>query len=159
MRLRRILIGSSLLLMLMSVGGFLYLKSLGVFSGQAVYADATGAIGGYDPVAYFAQGQAVPGEPQFHHVWNGAKWLFSSAENRDAFAADPAKYAPQFGGYCAYAVSEGYTANSDPTVWSVVDDRLYLNYNEAVAERWSAEQAVRIQTAQKNWPEMRPAGP
>lgn len=154
MRLRRILIGSSLLLMLMSVGGFVYLKSLGVFSSEPVYVGSKGAIEGFDAVAYFTQGAAVPGQVEFSHEWKGARWLFASAEHRDAFAANPEQYAPQFGGYCAYAVSEGYTARSDPKVWEIVDARLYLNFNAEVAEQWAAEQSTRIQAAEKNWPDI-----
>src|SRR5512134_1991711 len=72
------------------------------------------ALKGYDPVAYFNDGKAVEGSDQFTHEWNGANWRFASAEHRDAFASEPEKYAPQFGGYCAWAVSHGYTAKGDP---------------------------------------------
>ena len=84
------------------------------------------AIKGYDPVAYFKQSAAVKGSPQFTTQWMGATWQFSSAENRDLFAANPEQYAPQYGGYCAYAVSEGHTASIDPEAWKIVDGKLYV---------------------------------
>ncbi|MEM6355700.1 MAG: YHS domain-containing (seleno)protein, partial [Pseudomonadota bacterium] len=75
------------------------------------------AIDGTDPVAYFTEGKPVEGSSDFTHEWNGATWRFSSAENRDLFAGDPEKYAPQYGGYCAWAVAQGYTASTDPEAW------------------------------------------
>jgi YHS domain-containing protein len=98
-------------------------------AGGVVNASFTGtAIEGYDPVAYFNEGRPVEGKSEFSQEWMDATWYFASAENRDLFAADPEKYAPQYGGYCAWAVSQGYTANIDPQAWKVVDDKLYLNY-------------------------------
>ncbi len=90
------------------------------------------AIKGYDAVAYFRQGAPVKGSPAFKQQWMGATWLFSSAEIRDLFAADPDKYAPRYGGYCAYAVSEGHTASIDPEAWKIVDGKLYLNYSKGI---------------------------
>ena len=91
--------------------------------------DAQGvALHGYDAVAYFTQGQAVPGSAQFEHRWNGGRWRFSTAAHRDAFAKAPDQYAPQFGGYCAWAVSRNYTADIDPIAFAVVDGKLYVNY-------------------------------
>jgi YHS domain-containing protein len=83
------------------------------------------AIKGYDPVAYFKSGKPVEGTGTHEHRWMGATWRFASAANRDAFAADPQRYAPQFGGYCAWAVSQGYTADIDPEAWTIVGDKLY----------------------------------
>ena len=91
------------------------------------------AVKGYDPVAYFVEGKPVKGSGKFEHKWMGAKWHFSSAENRDSFAKNPEKYAPQYGGYCAYAVSQGAIADIDPTAWKIVNGKLYLNLNHAVA--------------------------
>ena len=152
MHLRRLLIGATLLLTLLTVAGFVYLRSLGLFSGAPIYSDDAGAIGGYDPVAYFTQGRAVAGDPTLTHTWNGATWSFSSPEHRQRFIAEPHRYAPRFGGYCAYAVSEGYTARSDPRVWTIADERLYLNFDQAVSERWAAERDARIKAAERNWP-------
>jgi YHS domain-containing protein len=78
------------------------------------------ALKGYDPVAFFVAGKPIKGDAQFKATHSGATWFFSSADNRDSFLAEPTKYAPQYGGYCAWAVSEGYTAPADPTVWKIV---------------------------------------
>lgn len=86
------------------------------------------AIAGADPVAYFTESQAVIGSAEFSHEWNGATWHFASAENRDLFSADPEKYAPQYGGHCAWDAAQGYVATIDPTAWSVVDGKLYSNF-------------------------------
>jgi YHS domain-containing protein len=110
------------------------------------------AVGGYDPVAYFTAGKPVPGTPEFTHEHEGAIWRFASAANRDAFKAAPAKYAPQYGGYCAWAVSQGYTAKGDPNAWSIVGDKLYLNYNKAVQKGWEDSKAANIKKADGNWP-------
>jgi YHS domain-containing protein len=111
------------------------------------------AIGGYDPVAYFTEKKPVKGNPQFSYAWKGATWHFASAANRDQFKADPAKYAPQYGG-CAFGASEGYAVKTEPDAWSVVDGKLYLNYNTTVRTKWSENKEERIQRADKNWPEI-----
>ncbi|MEM1261457.1 MAG: YHS domain-containing (seleno)protein [Pseudomonadota bacterium] len=110
------------------------------------------ALKGYDAVAYFKDDKPVKGSKQFAYSWNGADWHFSSAENRDAFAADPDRFAPQYGGYCAWAVSQGYTASGDPTVWTIVDDKLYVNYNDDVGKKWRADPQGFIAKANQNWP-------
>ncbi len=109
------------------------------------------AIKGFDTVSYFVSEGAVKGNPQFEFVWKGAKWLFSSKENMEKFKQEPEKYAPQFGGYCSFAVSKGYTADGDPNAWKVVDGKLYLNYNPEVKKKWEAEQQKLIEDAEKNW--------
>jgi YHS domain-containing protein len=113
--------------------------------------DSGSALKGYDAVAYFAVSNAVKGDAKYSYVWNGAKWFFSSEENMNKFMADPAAYAPQFGGYCAYAVSEGYTADADPEAWKVVEGKLYLNYNRDVQKTWEKNESERIGNARKNW--------
>jgi hypothetical protein len=110
------------------------------------------AIGGYDPVAYFEQSKAVKGSDRFTHSWMGATWRFASAGHRDRFAAAPEMYAPQYGGYCSYAVSENYTAGIDPEAWKIVDGKLYLNYSKSVRKGWERDQARRIAAADRNWP-------
>lgn len=110
------------------------------------------AIDGYDPVAYFTEQKPVKGSADYAHTWKGAEWRFSSAENRDLFAAEPEKYAPQYGGYCAYAVSQGKTAGIDPKAWSVVDGKLYLNYNAKIQKRWEGDRDAHIQAADGHWP-------
>jgi YHS domain-containing protein len=110
------------------------------------------AINGYDPVAYFTAHKPVAGKADITHSWKGATWRFASAQNRDAFRAAPEKYAPQYGGYCAYAVAKGYTAKTDPQAWRVVDDKLYLNYSKSVQGTWEKDIPGYIKSADKNWP-------
>ena len=106
--------------------------SLTAGEGQAVNRDRQGvAIDGYDPVAYFVDGKPVRGLAEFEQTWNGARYRFASAANRDRFANSPESFTPQYGGFCAFAVSRGYTADIDPAAWSVVDGKLYLNYDLA----------------------------
>ncbi len=112
------------------------------------------AIDGTDPVAYFTEGRPVEGSSEFKHDWNGATWRSSSAENRDLFAANPEKYAPQYGGYCAWAVSQGYTASTDPEAWDIVDGKLYLNYSKRVQETWHRNVPGNISAANANWPKV-----
>jgi YHS domain-containing protein len=113
------------------------------------------AIEGYDPVAYFEEGQPVEGDSEHSFEWMGATWYFASAANRDRFAADPEKYAPQYGGYCAWAVANGYTAKIDPQAWAVVDDKLYLNYSLDVQKQWQQDVPGNITKADTNWPDIR----
>lgn len=110
------------------------------------------AIRGADPVAYFTQGGPVAGSAEFAYTWNNATWQFASAENRDLFAANPEQYAPQYGGFCAWAVSQGYTASTDPNAWRIVDGKLYLNYNQGVQRRWERDIPGNINKANANWP-------
>ena len=107
------------------------------FAGKvdAIFTHAGLAIRGYDPVAYHLQAQPAKGIPQISYQWRGATWLFATAENRDSFQAEPERYAPQYGGYCAYAVSKGRTASIDPEAWRVVDGKLYLNYSRGVQKK------------------------
>jgi YHS domain-containing protein len=112
------------------------------------------AIKGYDPVAYFTQSKPVKGSAQFTHEWKGAKWQFASEENRNLFKASPDKYAPQYGGYCAWAVGHNYTADTDPEAWKIVDGKLYLNYNKSVQAKWSQEMPKWIADGDKNWPSL-----
>jgi len=126
----------------------------------ALNADEAGnALKGYDAVAYFAVNNAVKGDAKYAYVWNGAKWLFSSEENMNRFKADPEAYAPQFGGYCAYAVSEGYTADGDPEAWKVVEGKLFLNYNREVQKTWERNEAERIENGKKNWQQFKTKKP
>ena len=112
------------------------------------------AIKGYDAVAYFAQGAPVKGLAQFMQDWMGATWLFANAQDRDLFMASPEKYAPQYGGYCAYAVSQGHTAGIDPEAWTIIDGKLYLNYSKGVPRKWQMDTKGRIEQADKNWPSL-----
>ena len=110
------------------------------------------ALRGYDAVAYWTDGRPVSGTADFEHRWNGAVWRFATAANRDAFAKDPARYAPEFGGYCAYAVSRGYTADADPQAWRIVDGRLYVNYSKRVQALWEEDVPGNIAKGRSNWP-------
>ena len=113
-----------------------------------------GAIKGYDPVAYFTQGEPAKGRGAHSHEWMGATWYFANAENLELFAAEPEKYAPQYGGYCAYAVSQGYTAKIDPDAWKIVDDKLYLNFSLKVQKLWEEDIPGYIAKADVNWPKI-----
>ena len=110
------------------------------------------ALDGYDAVAYFNTGKPAKGSAAPAVTWNGATWHFSSAENKAAFEAKPEAYAPQYGGYCAWAVSEGYTAKGDPGIWRIVEGKLYLNYNASVQKSWEKDIPGRIAKGDKNWP-------
>ena len=110
------------------------------------------AVGGYDTVAYFKQGKPVLGKAEFATEYKGATWRFASKENLDAFKASPTAYAPQFGGYCSWAIAQNYTASGDPLVWKVVDGRLYLNYDRDVQAKWEKDIPGFIASANKNWP-------
>ena len=112
------------------------------------------AVSGYDPVAYFTRGKPVEGSGDHEYEWNGATWRFSSAENLETFKADPEKYAPQYGGYCAWAVAQGKTASADPDNWEIVDGKLYLNYNDSVQAAWRKDIPGFISKADKNWPQV-----
>ncbi len=110
------------------------------------------AVEGTDVVAYFTEGRAVPGKPEFSFRWKGAKWIFASAEHRDLFAKSPDKYAPQYGGFCAYAVGNNYTAGIDPHSWAIVNGKLYLNYDSDIKKKWEANRDALIRQAEVNWP-------
>jgi YHS domain-containing protein len=110
------------------------------------------AAGGYDAVSYFGAEGPVEGKAEFSMDWKGASWRFANQANLDAFKADPAKYAPQYGGYCAFAVSKGATAKGDPKVWKVVDGKLYLNLSKTVQTLWSSDIPGNISKANANWP-------
>lgn len=112
------------------------------------------AISGYDPVAYFTENRAVEGSDAYTADHGGATYRFSTAANRDAFVADPDRYAPQYGGYCAYAVANGYTAKIDPEAYSVVDGKLYLNFSKSVRQRWSKDIPGHIASGDANWPKL-----
>jgi YHS domain-containing protein len=99
------------------------------------------AIRGYDPVAYFTDSRPVPGKPEFTTEYEGAKWQFASQDHLDKFKADPAKYAPQYGGYCAYGVANGNLVKIEPDQWSIINGKLYLNYDAEVSKKWKKDPA------------------
>jgi YHS domain-containing protein len=108
--------------------------------------------GGYDVVAYFKDGKAVEGKQEFATSFKGATWRFSSKADLDAFRNNPTAYAPQYGGYCAWAVSQNKTAAGDPNVWRIVNGKLYFNYNKDVQAKWNADVANLIAKGDHNWP-------
>ena len=116
-----------------------------------VFATADGAIRGFDPVAYHEQQRAVRGAPTITHTWNGATWRFASEANRARFAADPQRYAPAYGGFCAYGTSQGYKVSTDPDAFAIVDGRLYLNYSKPVQVTWNLDRPGYIRKADANW--------
>jgi YHS domain-containing protein len=113
------------------------------------------AIRGYDAVAYFTAGKPVKGDAKFAHSWRGAAWQFSSARNLELFKANPEKYAPQYGGYCAYGMAKGYKATTEPDAWSIVGGKLYLNYDLDIQKTWNKDQPGYIKKAEVNWPVQR----
>jgi YHS domain-containing protein len=137
-----------------AAGGLLIAAGPALAKKPAVYTgvvDGVGA-GGYDVVAYQTQEAAVRGDEAITARYEGVTYRFSSEANKGAFEADPARYVPQYGGYCAWAVSQGYTAHGDPEAWSVVDDRLYLNYSQSVRSQWQGDIAGNIAKGEANWP-------
>jgi len=122
-------------------------------STAAVNTDEQGiALHGYDPVAYFTVGAPTQGNPQFKASYNGATYLFASAENQRKFAANPAAYAPQYGGFCAMGVALEKKLDGDPNVWKIVDNKLYLNVNQDVAVAWNRDIPGNLERANENWP-------
>ena len=117
-----------------------------------IFATGDGAIRGYDAVAYFTVGKPTQGSDQFTASWQGATFKFASAANLELFKVDPAAYAPQYGGYCAFAVAKGATAGTVPDAWTIVEGKLYLNYSLAVQQRWRKDVPGHIKAADRNWP-------
>ncbi len=109
------------------------------------------AIQGYDPVAYFESNTAIEGKKGHSSEYNGAVYYFSSEDSKAVFLKNPEQYLPQFGGYCAYGMSEGYKAPIQPEAFTIVDNKLYLNYNLEVKEMWLKDQENRITKASKTW--------
>lgn len=109
------------------------------------------AIQGYDTVAYFKDGKALKGSESFTFQWHGLTWHFSTRDNRDLFAAAPVRYAPQYDGYCAWAMTEARKAETDPEVWKIVNGNLYLNCSRSAYEKWRKDIPGNIQKADTNW--------
>lgn len=116
-----------------------------------VYQPAGKAIGGYDPVAFFTDGQAAPGADSLRWRWHEADWYFTTAAHRDSFQRQPERYAPQYGGWCAYGASKGYKAPTETATWTVYGDKLYFNYNQQVKTRWMEAKDTLISRADQHW--------
>ncbi len=110
-----------------------------------------GAIRGYDPVAYFTEQRPVKGSTQLVSRYNGADWHFSSQENKALFDKNPEQYSPQYGGYCAYGLANGFVVSSDPAAFSLIDDKLYLNYSQGVRKTWLKDVPGNIEDGDENW--------
>ncbi|SMO66398.1 hypothetical protein SAMN06265380_104219 [Ruegeria faecimaris] len=110
------------------------------------------AMAGYDAVSYFNGETPVRGQPEYAVMWKGAEWHFATAENRDAFEMNPRAYAPQFGGYCAFAMAQGELVSTDPTIWQVIDGRLYLTHSPEIERIWQTDTAAYIREAEAHWP-------
>ncbi len=125
-------------------------------SAPSVYTESSSglAIRGTDPVAYFTEGKAVQGDSEYETEYQGAVWRFSNAENQELFESDPEAYAPQYGGYCAKALSEGNVVSTDPESWKIVDDKLYLNYSPEVQQQWVQDIEGNIKLADEKWPDV-----
>ena len=115
---------------------------------------SSAAVDGYDPVAYFTMGKPVKGEKKHAMKYKGAWWYFSSAENLQKFKTNPVAYAPQYGGYCAYGVSQSAAVKGDPLLWKIVDGKLYLNINKQVVGIWQKDIPGYISKANQNWPKV-----
>jgi YHS domain-containing protein len=133
-------------------GIFLFVPSMLWAQRSLIFTTGQGAIRGYDPVAYFTEAREVMGKKEIVFEYLGTQWHFASEENRNLFKQNPEKYTPQFGGYCAYGMSRGYKAETQPNAWTIVDGKLYLNYNVDVREKWSQDTANYIKKAEANWP-------
>ena len=135
------------------VGAILALVAMATTAFGGSYFEKDGvALRGYDPVAYFTENKPVKGSPAYQVAHKGSTFHFASQANRDLFKADPARYAPQYDGFCAYGTAAGYKAAIDPAAYSIVDGKLYLNYNADIQKKWRADIPGYIAKADKNWP-------
>ena len=125
-------------------------------AGPDVNATITGlALRGYDPVAYFTDGKPIPGDYKITARYNDATYRFASQEHKALFEANPAKYLPQYGGFCAFGAAQGVKVDGDPAVWKIDDDKLYLNLAPPVYDRWNANIPGYVKSANDNWPSLK----
>ncbi|MBT4286116.1 MAG: YHS domain-containing protein [Deltaproteobacteria bacterium] len=110
------------------------------------------ALSGYDPVAYFTMGTPVKGKKAFQYNYQDANWYFSTLVNLKKFELNPKKYTPQYGGYCAWAVAQGNTADANPKNWTIYQNKLYLNYNSTIQNKWLDNIEQFISEADQKWP-------
>lgn len=113
------------------------------------------AISGYDTVAYFTEERAVKGRSEIDYVWQNTRWFFSNETNRELFASSPENFAPQFGGYCAGAMTRGIEVKADPEAWTIVDGKLFIKVNKEARDDWRKDSAENIENANKSWEEKR----
>lgn len=139
----------------MCVAVLFFISSLAKGQTSPYYCEKGIAINGYDAVACFMQNSAVKGSEAFSYQWNNAQWLFSSQSHLDLFKKNPEKYAPQYGGWCAYGVSENHKSPTDPKAFTISGDKLYLNYNTKVMQLWRRDTTKHINLANQNWPALK----
>ncbi|MEP3279086.1 MAG: YHS domain-containing (seleno)protein [Stappiaceae bacterium] len=153
---RTLLIGAGATFVLAAGGGAVLMSLLPEeLEARPVFSENGVAIRGTDPVSYFTEQKPVLGSEKFAADWNGTTWHFASADNRETFLADPDRYAPQYGGFCAWAVAEkGKLYSTQPQNWSIVDGKLYLNYNDGVQENWEKDIPGFIEEGDRRWPEV-----
>ena len=118
------------------------------------FAERGVALRGTDVVGYFTDGRVLRGSAAHVAEWDGVRWHFANAANRARFLADPAAHAPAYGGFCAWAVSQGYTAPTAPAAWRIVEGRLFLNYDQAIKRRWERDIPGLIAAGDQNWPRL-----
>ena len=118
--------------------------------------DSNVAIRGYDPVAYFTEGRPTKGSPDHSYAWRDAEWHFANAEHRDSFAAEPARYAPQYGGFCAMAMTQGVVQVIDPEAWTIVEGKLYLNFSLKGRTFFREDLEGNIEKSDGQWAELQP---
>ena len=140
------------------VAGSLLAASTAAFAGSPINTTLFGklAVDGYDVVAYQTDHKAVKGKAEFRYSWQDANWQFASADHLAAFKADPQRYAPQYGGYCAYAVAaKNDKVDIDPEAFTVLGNKLYLNYSKEIQAQWDADRTHFIELGDRNWPALR----
>ena len=130
---------------------FLVACSITPKKGAEIFQKDGAAIGGYDPVAFFTENKPVKGTTTYTTNWKDAAWQFASQANLDSFTKSPEKYAPQYGGYCAYGTADGHKAPTEADTWTVLDGKLYLNYNQDVKATWDKDHPKYIEQANTNW--------
>ena len=138
----------------LTFAAFLVLAACETTPPKPINASGGIAIKGAGPVAYFTEGKALKGKKEITYDWKGATWRFASAENRELFKADPVKYAPQYGGYCAYNLTQRTVASIDPNAWKIVDNKLYLLNSVAWKNEWQQNTTQHIKTADKVWADL-----
>lgn len=120
-----------------------------------IFAPAGKAIKGYDAVAFFRESKPVMGQDSLSYTWKDATWLFSSRKNMEDFKSNPEKYAPQYGGYCAYGTSQGHKSPTETDTWTIVNEKLYFNYNKKVQTIWLKDEKALIEKADQQWSDIK----
>ena len=150
-RLGYILAGTATIVVVMAAVFFQETEPRAALVGAWNMTDQGLAISGYDTVAYFTEGKPQKGDAEFQHSWQDATWQFANQSHRDLFAADPEAYVPEFGGFCAAAMSYGTVAKADPETWAIIDGKLYLNYDESARELFHENLMQNISKAETHW--------